>query len=123
MPARTHAERWEEGDDERKKVGVGEAATRPAQEVGGKLALVCEGTDPDEIVDAFARTIRICYTTGSKSKVNQRIQFSGFFALQRGLTTFPGWRFERRQVDVSDAAQLKHFRRTWSLNFVAASSV
>lgn len=39
------------------------------------------------------------------------------------LTTLPGLRLERRQVDVSVVQQLKHRRRTRSLSFVAASSV
>ncbi len=40
-----------------------------------------------------------------------------------GLTTFPGLRLERRQVEVSVVQQLKQRRRTRSLSFVAASSV
>lgn len=39
------------------------------------------------------------------------------------LTTLPGFRLDRRHVDVSVVQQLKHRRRTRSLNFVDASSV
>jgi hypothetical protein len=38
-------------------------------------------------------------------------------------STFPGLRFDRRQVDVSVVQQLKHRLRTRSLSFVVASSV
>lgn len=62
MPAGIHEGRWEEGDDEMKKVEVGVDAMWADQVVCGKLGLVCGGTDPDEIVDEFARTGRICYT-------------------------------------------------------------
>jgi hypothetical protein len=38
-------------------------------------------------------------------------------------TTLPGFRLERRQVEVSVVQQLKQRRRTRSLSLVAASSV
>ena len=43
--------------------------------------------------------------------------------MERALTTFPGLRLERRQVEVSVVQQLKQRLRTRSLSFVAASSV
>ena len=43
--------------------------------------------------------------------------------MEGALTTFPGLRLERRQVDVSVVQQLKQRLRTRSLSFVAASSV
>ena len=43
--------------------------------------------------------------------------------MQSVRTTFPGFKLERRQVDVSVVQQLKHRRLTRSLNFVEASSV
>lgn len=39
------------------------------------------------------------------------------------LTTFPGLRFERRQVEVSVVQQLKQRRRMPSVSFVLASEV
>jgi hypothetical protein len=52
--------------------------------------------------------------TGVRTDQNER---------NRGLTTFPGLRFERRQVDVSVVQQLKQRLRTRSDSFVVASSV
>ncbi len=42
---------------------------------------------------------------------------------EKKLTTLPGLRLDRRQVEVSVVQQLKHLRRTRSLSLVLASSV
>lgn len=67
---------------------------------------------------AYARTGRICYRAMWEERQSEMCD-----SKRRRLTTFPGLRFDRLQVEVSVVQQLKHRRRTLSLNFVAASSV